>query len=126
MKIRDTKKEINIYINSRDHAGTVPVYKLLIDKFISIDVTGCTVLKSTAGYGTELNVKYPDEFIHNFWSKEATIVLRVIESETKVEEIIKLLDVHLPKGMVTIKDVEYIRYTKNIITDEDIRLADSV
>jgi PII-like signaling protein len=126
MKIRNQKKELNIYLNSRDQIGHTPVYKKLLDKFISMDVVGCTVLKSTAGYGTEMNVKYPDEFVNNFWTKDSTIILRVIETESKVEEIIKVLDQELPKGIVTIKDVEYIRYTKTNVTNEDIRLADNV
>ncbi len=126
MKIRDQRKELNIYLNSKDHENHTPIYKKLLDKFISMDILGCTILKSTAGYGTEMNVKYPDEFINNFWTKDSTIILRVIETESKIEEIIKLLDVELPKGIVTIKDVDYIRYTKAIVTNEDIRLADSV
>lgn len=126
MKIRDQRKELNIYLNGKDHEGHTPIYKKLIDKFISMDIIGCTVLKSTAGYGTEMKVKYPDEFVNNFWTKDSTIILRVIETESKIEEIIKVLDAELPKGIVTIKDVDFIRYTKANVTNEDIRLADSV
>jgi PII-like signaling protein len=126
MKVQDKKKEINIYINSNEMKGTKPIYKLLLEEFISMGVTGCTIQKSTAGYGTDLNIKYPDEFMNNFWTRESTILLKVIESENKVDEIIKLLDSLLSFGLVTIKDVDYIRYTKPIVTEEDIKLAENV
>lgn len=125
MKIRDKKKELKIYVSSTEMQGTEPLYKFLIDKFIAMNVTGCTVLKSTAGYGTDLKVKYPDESLVNFWNKDSTIVLTIIETQSRVEEIIKMLDSTMPQGILTIKDVEFIRYTRSKVTDEDMRLADN-
>jgi uncharacterized protein len=125
MKIRDKKKELSIYINSKEMQGNVPLYKTLIDKFISMGITGCTVLKSTAGYGTDLKVKYPDDAIASLWSKDSTIVLQIIESDSRVEEIVKMLDSTMPQGIITIKEVDYIRYTRSVVTEEDIRLADN-
>ncbi|HMV43779.1 MAG TPA: DUF190 domain-containing protein [Leptospiraceae bacterium] len=124
MKIRDKKKELSIYITSKETKGNVPLYKALIDQFISMGITGCTVLKSTSGYGTDLKVKYPDESIADLWSKDSTIVLQVIESASRIEEIVKMLDTMMPQGVVTIKDVDFIRYTRSVVTEEDIRLAD--
>lgn len=124
MKIRDQRKELSIYISSKEMQGGAPLYKTLIDKFLSMGITGCTVLKSTAGYGTDLKVKYPDDAISNLWTKDSTIVLKVIESSARVEEIVKMLDSTMPQGIVTIREVEYIRYTRSVVTQEDIRLAD--
>ena len=84
MKIRDKKKELTIYINSKEEKDNVPLYKTLIDRFIAMGITGCTVLKSTSGYGTDLKVKYPDESIASLWNKDSTIVMNVIESESRV------------------------------------------
>lgn len=125
MKIRDKKKELTIYINSKEERDNVPLYKTLIDRFIAMGITGCTVLKSTSGYGTDLKVKYPDESIASLWNKDSTIVMNVIESESRVEEIVRMLDSTMPQGVITIKDVDYIRYTRSVVTEEDIRLADN-
>lgn len=124
MKIRDSRKEITIFLNSSDQHQSQPLYKILIDKFIEMGVTGCTLLKSNSGYGTNLKVKYSDDFISTLLNKESTMVITIIESESKAEEIVQLLDTYIGDGMVTIKDVDYIRYTKSIITEEDIKLAD--
>lgn len=125
MKIRDKKKELSIYISSKETKGSIPLYKALIDQFLTMGVTGCTVLKSTSGYGTDLKVQYPDESIASLWSKESTIVLTVIESAARIEEIVKMLDSLMPQGVVTIKDVDFIRYTRSVVTEEDVRLADN-
>ena len=125
MKIRDQKKELTIYINSKEEKDNVPLYKTLIDRFIAMGITGCTVLKSTSGYGTDLKVKYPDESIASLWNKDSTIVMNIIESESRVEEIVRMLDSTMPQGVITIKDVDYIRYTRSVVTEEDIRLADN-
>ena len=51
--------------------------------------------------------------------------MNVIESESRVEEIVRMLDSTMPQGVITIKDVDYIRYTRSVVTEEDIRLADN-
>ena len=38
--------------------------------------------------------------------------------------IVKMLDSTMPQGIITIKDVDYIRYTRSVVTQEDIRLAE--
>ena len=125
MKIRDKKKELTIYINSTEEKDNVQLYTTLIDRFIAMGITGCTVLKSTSGYGTDLKVKYTDESIASLWNKDSTIVMNVIESESRVEEIVRMLDSTMPQCVITIKDVDYIRYTRSVVTEEDIRLADN-
>lgn len=124
MKIRDKKKELTIYINAHDGYQGKPLHKALIDKFLELGVTGCTILKSNSGYGSNLQVKYSDDIISTLLQKDSTMVITVVESENKVEEIIKILDECMPQGIVSIKDIEFIRYTKSNITQEDIRLAE--
>lgn len=128
MKIRDKKKEITIYLNSNEMLHGKPLFKFLIDKFIELNITGCTMFKSTSGYGTDMKVKYPleeNDFISRLLLRESTIIITVVETPEKVEEAIKILDEYVPNGIVTIKDVDFIRYTKTLITEEDIKLADN-
>ncbi len=125
MKIHDFKKEIKIYVKNEELKDGVPVYKIIIDKLIETGVTGCTIVKSNSGYGRDMKVKYPDMFFNELWSRESTVIITIIESAQRSEEIIKLLDEHLTQGLVTIRDVESIRYTKANITEEDIRLAEN-
>ncbi|MDX1960900.1 MAG: DUF190 domain-containing protein [Leptospiraceae bacterium] len=126
MKVRDQKKEIKIYVKTEELVSGKPAYKVLLDKFIERDIVGCTILKSNSGYGMDMKLKYPsDTLLGELVTKESTVILTVIESEAKVEEIVKILDEFLPQGMVTIRDVEAIRYTKRNITSEDIRLAEN-
>ena len=51
MKLRDNRKEIKIYLNSKDEYEKTPLYKVLVDKFLKMDITGCTIVKSNSGYG---------------------------------------------------------------------------
>ncbi|MBE7412938.1 MAG: DUF190 domain-containing protein [Leptospiraceae bacterium] len=124
MKLRDSRKEIKIYLNSKDEFEKVPLYKVLVDKFLKMDITGCTIIKSNSGYGSNLKLKFSDDLLSTLLQKESTVILTVIESEKRIEEIIKVLDEFIGDGIVTIKDVEFIRYTKTKITPEDIRLAE--
>ncbi|MCB1192097.1 MAG: DUF190 domain-containing protein [Leptospiraceae bacterium] len=124
MKVRDSKKELTIYINGHDEYKGRPLHKALIDRFLEIGITGCTILKSNSGYGSNLQVKYSDDLISTLLQKESSMVITVVESESKIEQIIQILDICMPQGIVTIKDVEFIRYTKTTVTPEDIRLAD--
>lgn len=125
MKIRDLKKELKIYVKNEERKDGAPVYKMIIDKLIETGVIGCTIVKSNAGYGRDMKVKYPDMFFNEVWSRESTVIITIIESASRTEEIVKILDEHLPQGLVTIRDVESIRYTKANVTEEDIRLAEN-
>jgi uncharacterized protein len=125
MKIRDTKKEVKIYVKNEDRKDGAPVYKIIIDKLIDSGITGCTILKANAGYGRDMKVKYPDMFFNELWSRESTVIITIIETATRTEEIVKILDEHLPQGIVTIREVDAIRYTKANVTEEDIRLAEN-
>ncbi|MCE9499945.1 MAG: DUF190 domain-containing protein [Leptospira sp.] len=125
MKIRDQRKEIKIYVNSKDTDGKTPLYKVIVDKLIHLDVTGCTIVKSSSGYGSNMKVKFTDDIISALLAKESTVIITVIETAQRVEEIIKVLDEIVGDGIVTIKDVNFIRYTRTTVTDEDIKLAEN-
>ena len=125
MKIRDFKKEIKIYFKHLEVVNNRPVYKILIDKFVEAGITGCTIIKSNFGYGVDMKVGYPDNLLNEIWNRDSTIIITVIESESKLDDIIKIIDENLPQGLVSIRDVDVIRYTKTIVTPEDIKLAEN-
>ncbi len=125
MKIRDFKKEIKIYFKHQEVVNNRPVYKLLIDRFVAAGVTGCTIIKSNFGYGVDMKIVYPDNLLNEIWNRESTIIITVIETESKLDEIIKIIDETLPQGLVSIRDVDVIRYTKTTVTAEDIKLAEN-
>lgn len=127
MKVRDFKKEINIYLNSEDKYEDKQLYKVLVDKFIEIGVTGCTIVSSNSGYGMNMKVRFLDDnlLLSSLWNKDSTVIIRVIETPTIIEAIVKLLDEFLADGIVTIKDVDFIRYTKSKINQEDVRIAEN-
>ena len=125
MKIRDRRKEITIYIKNDEIVDGKLFHKTLLDKLVELHVTGCTIVKSNAGFGMDMKLKYTDSYFTEFWSRESTVIITVIETESKTEEIIALLDSFMPQGIVSIKDVEVIRYTKTVVTDEDIKLAEN-
>ena len=103
------------------------MYRVLVDKFIAISVTGCTIVRSNSGYGVNMQVKFLDDsLISNLWSKDSTIIITIIETEAKIEEVIKILDEHMLEGIVTIKEVDFIRYTKSSGTSEDINIAEQI
>jgi PII-like signaling protein len=92
MKIRDFKKEIKIYFKHQETVNNRPVYKLLIDRFVAAGVTGCTIIKSNFGYGVDMKIVYPDNLLNEIWNRESTIIITVIETESKLDEIIKIID----------------------------------
>jgi len=125
MKIRDFRKEVKIYFKHQETFNNQPVYKVLIDRFVDSGITGCTIIKSNSGYGMDMKVVYPDNLLGEIWSRESTIIITVIETETRLDTIVKIIDEVLQQGLVTIRDVDVIRYTKNNVTPEDIKLAEN-
>lgn len=53
------------------------------------------------------------------------ILVQIIETAKKTEEILKLCDKILPNGIVTVEDVTVIRYKEVSVNEEDHELAKS-
>lgn len=121
MKIEDDRQLIRIFLNRKDRYQGKQVYKVLMRQFLDMQVSGCSVYRSLAGYGNNFILR---KARGPAFLKNKGIVIQVVETKRKIEEILKLVEKVIPNGLVTISDVRMIRYSRNEPNAEDLKLAE--
>ena len=123
MKIRDTRKQLQLYLNEDHRHEGRELASYLVDRLFAMEISGCTVVRSEEGYGQNYRIRRPRGPFSLFENR--AVVITVIDTAEKIERVIDLLDECVPGGVVTVQDVEFIRYTSSVVTEEDERIADS-
>jgi len=109
------KKLMRIYLDNSDTHEGKPLWQTLLHKVKAEGLAGATVYKAAAGIGVQTE-------LHTFeiWSMAQTlpIVIEIIESEEKIRDFLDKYDGMIGEGLVTLCDVEVLRY-KNVSQDRE-------
>lgn len=106
-KIASQAKRLRIYIGEADQWKHRSLYQAIVAKAKELDLAGATVTRGLIGYGA-------DKRIHTAsivdLSSDLPILIEIIDSDEYIAKIIPFLDEVLEKGLITIDDVEVIKY----------------
>lgn len=119
MKTDDKRLEISVYFNEKDRYKRKILYKAILEELYRIGVTGATLFDAFAAYGGNFEIKKRSIFP---WNKNRSLMLRIVERKEMKEAVLQILDEMVSGGIVTIQEVDFIRYTPTVITDEDRHL----
>lgn len=100
---------MRIFVGESDRWEKKPLYKALVDLFREEGFAGATVLRGVAGFGAT-SVVHTDSLL--CLSQDLPLVIEVVDSEEKVEQILPRLDEMLQGGLVTLEKARVIRYKK--------------
>ncbi len=106
-KIASKAKRLRIYIGESDQWERRSLYHAIVEKAKELDMAGATVLRGLMGYGA-------DKRIHTAGivdlSSDLPILVEIIDSEEYIAKLLPCLDEMLKKGLVTIDDVDVVKY----------------
>ncbi|NOQ50913.1 MAG: DUF190 domain-containing protein [Desulfuromonadaceae bacterium] len=100
---------MRIFVGETDRWQGQPLYMALLELFHEEGFAGATVLRGVAGFGAT-SVLHTDRLL--CLSQNLPLVIEVVDTEDKVEEILPRLDKMLQGGMITLEKARVIRYTK--------------
>ncbi|SEP00659.1 DUF190 domain-containing protein [Propionispora vibrioides] len=106
-KIASQAKRLRIYIGESDHWKRRSLYQAIVEKAKELDMAGATVFRGIVGYGA--NSRIHTASIVDL-SSDLPILVEIIDSEEYVAKLLPFLDDMLEEGMVTIDDIEVIKY----------------
>lgn len=106
-KIASQAKRLRIYIGESDHWKRRSLYQAIVEKAKELDMAGATVFRGIVGYGA--NSRIHTASIVDL-SSDLPILVEIIDSEEYIAKLLPLLDDMLEEGMVTIDDIEVIKY----------------
>lgn len=101
-------KLIRIYCSETDKWGDTPLYEAIIEKCHEAGIAGATVYRGLEGFGMSAE-------IHKLriwpFTKEAPVMVSIIDRDDAVERFLPLLDEMLMEGLVATSNVQVTRYT---------------
>ena len=98
---------LRIFIGESDRHGKQPLHQALIELFRKEGFAGATVLRGVAGFGAK-SVIHSADILR--LSNDLPLVVEVVESQEKIDEILPTLDTMLQGGLVTLEKAHVIRY----------------
>ena len=104
------KKLIRIYLDNTDSYEGEPLWQKLLQRAKESGLAGATVLKAVAGMGINTQVHNS-----NIWvlAQKLPLIIEIIDDEDKIMKFIDDSEKMIGEGMVTMTDVDVLRY-KNV------------
>jgi PII-like signaling protein len=106
-KFEGERTLMRIHIGESDKWHGKPLYEAIVEMLRKEGFSGATVLRGVAGYGGS-SVYHTDKVLR--LSQDLPIVLEVIESTERIEQILPRLDEMVDGGLVTLEKVRVILY----------------
>jgi uncharacterized protein len=97
------------------HRGK-PLYEALLHTFREAGFAGATVIRASAGFGASATV-HTEKILR--LSLDLPIIVEVVETEEKIQEILPELDGMIGGGLITLERVRVILYRPADVPDDE-------
>lgn len=109
-KITSSARRLRIYIGETDRWHGQPLYHAIVQKAKELDLAGATVFRGLEGYGA--NSRIHTARILDL-SSDLPVMVEIVDSAEYIARLLPYLDEMVQEGMVTIDDIEVIKYGRN-------------
>lgn len=107
MKERFHARILRIHCGEGDEWHGKPLYEAIVAKCKELGLAGATVYRGVEGYGASTRIQHAAML-----SKDAPIILSIIDTEEQIHKLIPHLDGMVEEGLIALSDVEVIRRSK--------------
>ena len=106
-KFEGERTLMRIHIGESDKWRGKPLYEAIVEMLRKERFSGATVLRGVGGFGGS-SVYHTDKLLR--LSQDLPVVLEVIETEERIEQILPRLDAMVDGGLITLEKVRVILY----------------
>ena len=106
-KFEGERTLMRIHIGESDKWHGKPLYEAIVELLRKEKFSGVTVLRGVAGYGGS-SVYHTDKLLR--LSQDLPIILEIVESTERIEEVLPRLDEMVEGGLITLEKVRVILY----------------
>jgi uncharacterized protein len=110
MKERFQARMLRIHFGEDDKWHGKPLHEAIVAKSMELGMAGATVFRGIEGYGSSTRIRHASSWI---LSKDAPIMLTIIDTEENVRKLIPHLDAMVEDGLIAMSEVEVIRYFRD-------------
>lgn len=109
MQERFQARMLRIHFGEDDKWQGKPLHEAIVAKCVELGIAGATVYRGIGGYGASTRIHHAS---HWRLSKDAPIMLSIIDTEEQLNKLIPHLDAMVQEGLVAMSRVEVIRYSR--------------
>ena len=109
MKEQFEGRMLRIHFGEDDRWQGKPLHEAILAKCHELGMAGAIVYRGIEGYGTSTRVRHSS---HWRFSKDAPIMLSIVDTPERIEQLLPHLEVMLQEGLMATSNVEIIRYSK--------------
>jgi CBS-domain-containing membrane protein len=106
--IQKQAQRLRIYIGESDRWRGKPLYAVLLDILKAQGMAGATVLRGVAGFGAHSHI-HTAAILR--LSEDLPLVIDVIDNPDKISAALEIIYPMVNEGLITIEDVQVIKYT---------------
>lgn len=110
MKITGQGRELRIYVGESDRYKGKPLYMAIVEMLKREGLAGATVMRGLVGFGANSRI--------HTWSierlsEDLPLVVVAVDSQEYIDKVLPRLNEMVTEGLITVHDVEVIKYTHN-------------
>lgn len=110
MRIPEHGWLLRVFIGESDKWHGQPLYEVIVLKARELHLAGATVLRGPMGFGA--NSRLHTAKILRL-SEDMPIVIEIVDSKEKIDELMPFIDEAVQEGLVTLEQVQVIKYRAN-------------
>lgn len=107
MKEQFQARMLRIHFGEGDKWHDKPLYEAIVAKCKELGMAGAIVYRGIEGYGSSTRIRHAS---HWTFSRDAPIMLSIIDTEEQINKLIPHLDTMVEEGLIAMSRVEVIRY----------------
>ena len=107
MKLEGQGCLLRIFIGESDKWHGTPLYEAIVLKARELHMAGATVLRGPMGFGAHSRM-HTAKVLR--LSEDLPIVIELVDTEEKINTLLPHVDEMVTEGMVTLENVQVIRY----------------
>lgn len=108
MKLTGPGKLLRIFVGESDQWRRQPLYTAIVERAREIGLAGATVIRGIEGFGAHSR-------IHTMrilrLSEDLPVIIEIVDRADKIDAFLPILDEMVTEGLVTIENVEVLKYT---------------
>lgn len=98
---------LRIFTSVSDRCGVTPLYIAIVEKARETHLAGATVLRGPLGFGHSSRL-HKGNFLP--LTQDLPVVVEIVDSETKIDAFLPVLDGMMESGLVTLEKVKVLQY----------------
>ncbi|OHB58321.1 MAG: hypothetical protein A2Y07_08445 [Planctomycetes bacterium GWF2_50_10] len=98
---------LRVFVGESDKLSGKPLYEQIVIEARRLNLAGATVLRGIMGYGANSRV-HTAKMLR--LSEDLPVVVEIVDEAEKIATIMDFLDTHVQEGLITLENVNVIKY----------------